>query len=162
MTAIKYPYLPEGRTIKYVPMTNKYMLVARKLAKKFRSNLTQPGAAIIVKDGTVLSMGSIGNNAAHIKGCERVRLNMPTGQGYELCKGCHAENHSERQAVFEAEKAGYEVQGADLYLWGHWWCCEPCWKAMNEAGIRDVYLLDGSERLFNKAHPDNVIGRQFK
>jgi hypothetical protein len=33
---------------------------------------------------------------------------------------------------------------------------------MIAAGIRDVYLMEGSERLFNKAHPDNVIGRQFE
>lgn len=50
----------------------------------------------------------------------------------------------------------------DLYLWGHWWFCEPCWNAMIEAGIRDVYLLENSEVLFNKAHPENIIGRQFE
>ena len=158
---IKYPYLPKGRTILYVPMTNKYMALAREIAEKFRSNLTQSGAAVVVKNHNVIGIGSIGNNPAHIKGCERVRLNMPTGKGYELCKGCHPENHSERQAVFKATGDGYVTDGADLYLWGHWWCCEDCWKSMNEAGIRDVYLVEGSERLFNKAHPDNIIGRQF-
>src|SRR3989344_441935 len=58
-------------------------------------------------------------------------------------------------------KNGHETIGADLYLWGHWWACQPCWNAIIEAGIENVYLLKDSERLFNKASPDNIIGRQF-
>ena len=162
MTEIKYPHLPEGRTILYVPESNAYMQMAKDEAHKYRSNLLQPGAAVIVKDGTVLGVGSIGNNQAHIKGCERVRLNMPTGQGYDLCSGCDPINHSERQAVIAAAGAGYDLAGAQLYLWGHWWCCEPCWKSMIKAGISQVYLLEESERLFNRSHPDNILGRQFE
>ena len=58
-------------------------------------------------------------------------------------------------------KNGHDTVGADLYLWGHWWACAPCWNAIIESGIENVYLLEGSERLFNKAHHGNVIGRQF-
>jgi hypothetical protein len=32
---------------------------------------------------------------------------------------------------------------------------------MIEAEIGQVTLLEGSERLFNKEHPDNIVGRQF-
>lgn len=162
--AIAYPYLPKGRGLApylYVPESNKYMALAKQIAKKYRSNLQQPGAAVVVKNHNVIGTGSIGNSQWHAKGCERVRLNLPTGQGYDKCKGCHSEYHSERQAVFNASRDGYVTHGADLYLWGHWWCCEPCWKSMLEAGIADVYLLEGSERLFNKEHPDNILGRQF-
>lgn len=34
--------------------------------------------------------------------------------------------------------------------------CEPYWNAMITAGISDVYLLEDSEVLFNKAHPANI------
>jgi hypothetical protein len=33
---------------------------------------------------------------------------------------------------------------------------------MITAGIRDVYLLEGSEILFDKNDPGNIIGRQFE
>mgnify|MGYP001575377994 CR=1 FL=1 len=159
---IPYPYIPEGREHLYVGMENEYMQMAKEYAKKYKSNLAMPGAAIIVKNDRVLGIGSIGNNPAHIKGCERVRLNMPTGQGYELCEGCHPKNHSEPKAIAAAAKAGGDLAGADVYLWGHWWCCEPCWNAMIAAGIKNVYLLENSEVLFNKNHPDNMVGRQFE
>ena len=161
MTEIKYPYLPRGHTIVYVAQRNRYMQMARRLAKKYRSNLLQPGGAVLVKDGAVIGRGSIGNNAVHRAGCERVRLNMPTGHGYELCDGCNPKFHSERQAIELARKKGFATSGGDLYLWGHWWCCESCWRAMLRAEIRTVYLLAGSERLFNRSHPDNILGRQF-
>ncbi len=158
---ISYPYIPPNRIISYVSEDDAFMARAREFARTFRSNLAQPGAAVVVKDGVVIGIGSIGNNPAHIKGCERVRLNMPTGQGYDLCEGCHPNFHSEPRAIANAKENGHETEGADLYLWGHWWCCEPCWNAIVAGGIRNVYLLEGSERLFNKAHPDNIIGRQF-
>ena len=158
---IKYPYLPEGRSILYVSGDNEYMAMAREYAKKYKSNLTQPGGAVVVKSDEVLGIGSIGNNEAHIAGCIRVKMNMPTGQGYELCEGCSPMFHSEPSAIRDANKNGKDTNGADLYLWGHWWCCQDCWNSMIEAGIKNVYLLEGSEELFNKASPNNILGRQF-
>lgn len=159
---IKYPYIPAGRVILYVPETDKYMAMAREYAKKYRSNLAQPGAAVVVKNGEVLGIGSIGNNPAHIAGCVRVKLNMPTGVGYDLCEGCTPKFHSEPSAVRDAKEKGNDTNGADLYLWGHWWCCEPCWNAMIDAGIKNVYLLQDSEMLFNRESPSNILGKQFE
>jgi len=159
---IKYPYLPTGRAILYVSATNEYMIMAEDFAKKYRSNLAMPAAAVVVKNGTMIGIGSIGNNPAHIKGCERVKLNMPTGQGWDLCEGCNTKFHSEPSAIRDAQSKGNDTTDADLYLWGHWWCCEPCWNAMISAGIKNVYLLENSEVLFNKSDPDNIIGRQFE
>jgi len=158
---IEYPYLPEGRTILHVPESNEFMSIAKEYAKTYRSNLAQPGAAVVVRDGKVEGIGSIGNNPAHIEGCVRVKLDMPTGQGYDLCKGCSPEFHSEPSAVRDAISKEKETKDADLYLWGHWWCCKDCWDAMNSAGIKDVYLLENSEILFNKKDPNNIIGHQF-
>jgi deoxycytidylate deaminase len=52
-------------------------------------------------------------------------------------------------AIKDVATNGLDCQGADLYLYGHWWCCESCWKAMIAAKIRNVYLLENSENLFN-------------
>jgi deoxycytidylate deaminase len=161
VTTIKYPYLPEGRTILYVPADNPYMIEARDYAMEHSLDDTVKTGSVIVKNGMIIACGANGSDYHEKYGCERVKRNIPTGQGYELCEGCSPKNHSERRAVFEAMKEGYDAQGADLYLWGHWWCCKDCWDAMIEAGIRNVYLQEGSDALFNKEHPDNIIGRQF-
>lgn len=158
---IEYPYLPEGRTILYVPADNQYMIMAKEYAKKYRSNLKQPAAAIIVKNGEVIGIGSIGNNPAHIKGCIRVERNMPTGQGYDLCEGCAPRFHNEPSAIRDAQFNNKDTKEADLYLWGHWWCCKDCWDAMINAGIKNVYLLENSENLFNKSSSKNIVGHQF-
>jgi len=90
-----------------------------------------------------------------------VKRGIPTGQQYELCEGCHPKNHSEPRAIADAKKNGHDTKGADLYLWGHWWACETCWQTMIAAGIKNFYLMEGSEKLFNKSHPKNIIGKQF-
>ncbi len=158
----KYPYLPEGRRILHAPVNNTYMRLAKELAKKYKSNLAQSHAAVLVKDNKIIGVGAIGNNPAHIKGCVRVTMNVPTGTRYDLCEGCDPKFHSEQSAIRDAELKGNNPKGANLYLWGHWWCCESCWNAMILAGIKNVYLLEYSEVLFNRANPKNIIGRQFR
>ena len=96
--------------------------------------------------------------------CQRIILGCKSGEGYDLCEGCYHKNHSEVKAIRDAKNHGNNIKklGADLYLWGHWWFCKPCWDAMIEENIIDVYLLKNSEILFNKEHPDNIVSRQFE
>jgi len=157
---ITYPYLPPGRSVEYVPADNEYMLMAKKFAKEHSLDQTMPTASVIVKDGVILATGANGSNYHEKNGCERVKNNIPTGQGYDLCEGCHHKNHSEVTAINNL-KSRADAEGADLYLWGHWWCCEPCWSAVIKAGIKRVFLMEGSERLFNKESPESIVGRQF-
>lgn len=159
VTTIKYPYLPEGRTIKYVPADNQFMQAAREFALEHSLDEAVKTGSVIVKDGTIIGHGANGSDYHKDHICERVRLKMPTGQGYDLCEGCHPKNHSEPRAIANAISQGYDTRGADLYLWGHWWACEPCWNAIITGGIADVYLLENSEKLFNKEHPENILGR---
>lgn len=161
MSAIDYPYLPSGRTLLYVLPENEFMAKAKEFARKHRT-VRHVGAAVIVKSGRIIGEGSIGAGFHGERGgCIREKMNVPTGTRYDLCKGCSYEYHSEASAIRNAKERGEDTLGADLYLWGHWWCCEPCWRAMIEASIKNVYLLEGSERLFNKNHPENIVGRQF-
>ncbi|OGG51376.1 hypothetical protein A3C18_00280 [Candidatus Kaiserbacteria bacterium RIFCSPHIGHO2_02_FULL_54_11b] len=161
MSAIPYPYLPTGRMIKYVDAHNPFMLEAREYARKNSLDDSVKTGSVIVKNGEIIGRGANGSDYHTEHGCERVKRGIPTGHGYELCPGCDPRNHSEPRAIADALKNGHETIGADLYLWGHWWACQPCWNAIIEAGIENVYLLKDSERLFNKASPDNIIGRQF-
>ena len=154
--------MPAGRTVKYVPGDNPFMKEAREYMKKHSLDKTMPNASVLVKSGEIIARGANGSTYHDTHECERVKRKIPTGQGYEICEGCHPKNHGEPRAIADAANRGEDTRDADLYLYGHWWCCEPCWNAMIKAGIKDVYLLEGSERLFNKNHPDNIIGKQFE
>ncbi len=154
---IPYPYLPTDRQISYVPADNEYMLAAREKALKESKDKSVQTGSVVVKDGAIIGSGANGSDFHDKNECVRVKLKIPTGQGYELCEGCHPKNHSEPKAIKDARDHGFETEGADLYLWGHWWCCEPCWIAMTRAGIKNVYLMQDSEFLFNKSDPKNIL-----
>lgn len=159
---IAYPYMPEGQTISYVPSDNEFMQAAREVAQQQSLDKTMPTGTVLVKNDEIIGRGANGSDYHDTHGCERVRQNIPTGQGYELCEGCHPKNHSEPRAIADAHAHGKDTNGADAYLWGHWWCCEPCWSAMARAGIRSVFLMEASEVLFNKEAEGNIVGQQFE
>lgn len=156
---IKYPYLPSGKTILYVSEHNPYMQHARECALIHSLDEAVKTGAVLVLNHIMIGEGANGSEYHKTHECERVKCGMPTGQGYELCEGCHPKHHAEPRAIADALAQGHETKGADLYLWGHWWCCEPCWRAMIEANITNVYLLEGSEVLFNREHKENILGR---
>lgn len=155
--SIKYPYIPAGKTIEYVPEGNQFMEAAKVAAQTMSLDSAVPTGSAIVKDGKVVAVGANGSDYHKTHQCRRVLLGIPTGQGYELCEGCSPKNHSEPKAIEAARAKGVDTGGADLYLWGHWWCCEPCWTAMAAADINQVYLLEGSEVFFDKTHPKNTL-----
>lgn len=160
-TKIAYPYMHPKGSIGYVSAGNPFMLAAKQIALQKSLDKTMPTGAALVKNGKIIGQGANGSTYHETNGCERVRLNIPTGQGYELCEGCSPHNHSEPKAIEAALDNGYDTHGAEAYLWGHWWCCEPCWLALTSNGINKVYLMSGSEHLFNKHSPKNVVGKQF-
>jgi deoxycytidylate deaminase len=154
---IKYPYLPVGREFRYVEESNSFMQFAKKVCLEHSTDMNHPTGAVIVKDNRII--GFAANRSAlknqmlvewHSKGlCIRQLLRVRTGTKYWLCPGCASyKNHAERLAIRKAIEDGYDVRGADLYLYGHWWCCKDCWDIMINSGIKDVYLLKGSDKLF--------------
>lgn len=155
---IAYPYMPKDGKISYVPANNKYMQAAKEFAREHSLDKVMPTGTVLVKDGQIIGRGSNGSDYHEKFGCERVRLGIPTGQGYELCEGCSPKNHSEPRAIASAKT---DTKGAEAYLWGHWWACESCWNALLAAGINHLYLLEGSEVSFNKEAPGNIVGKQF-
>lgn len=152
---VAYPFLPEDRSISYVSEENEYMQAAREVALEESLDDTHPTGSVVVQDADVIGRGANGSNYHDENGCVRADLKeqglVESGEGYELCEGCHPKNHSEPTALQDVS-AEYDTEDADLYLWGHWWVCEPCWDAVEDAGIDDVYLMEDSEELFNKDH----------
>jgi deoxycytidylate deaminase len=160
---INYPYIPEGESIRYVDAQNEFMGAAKDYAKTHSLDKSIPTGSVIVLDGKIIGRGANGSDYHEKYGCERVKRGIPTGERYDLCEGCHPKNHSEPRAIEDALKnhSLQDLKGAALYLWGHWWACEPCWNAIKAAGIKKVYLMEGSNELYNKAHPKNIVGKQF-
>jgi dCMP deaminase len=70
-------------------------------------------------------------------GCLRDRLDVPSGQRHELCRGLHAEQN----AIIQAAIYGISIEGSDLYCTNL--PCIICTKMIINAGIRRVYYEDG-------------------
>ncbi len=156
---MKYPYLPEGRSFTYVPISDPFMSEAKRLALAESTDTQQPTSAVIVRDGEIIGYAT--NRSAlknkwlmdfhRNKFCVRRFFKIPTGKGYWTCPGCAAPRlHAEPRAIKDAKKKGNSVGGADLYHWGHFWCCKPCWDSMIAAGIRNVFLVEGATELFTR------------
>jgi len=158
---IDYPYMPEDRHLKYAPADSRFMLAAKNAQEQCAGDPIWPVGIVAVKDGEVVARAGNGFNRGsqemHI--CPRIVLECPSGVGYELCDVHDPPGHSEPQLVRAMQEAGIETEGADAYMFGHWWACEPCWKALIDAGFRDLYVTDDAHERFSK---DKVYGETLK
>ncbi|MBR0522974.1 MAG: cytidine deaminase, partial [Firmicutes bacterium] len=69
-------------------------------------------------------------------GCLREKLNVPSGQRHELCRGLHAEQN----AIIQAAKMGVNIDGATLYCTTQ--PCIICTKMIINAGIKRVVIKE--------------------
>ena len=80
----------------------------------------------------------VGTNWCRKPQAECPRKDLPTGEGYELCKSvCEQNAHAEVDAC---QKAGNNAIGGTLYLIGHTYCCEDCKRTMRNFGIEKVVI----------------------
>ncbi len=161
MTLPEYPYMPEGRSLKYLPADHPLMVEASKAREQCAGDPLFPNGAILVRDGRVIARAGNGYNRGNqeIHVCPRVVQECPSGTGYDLCSLHDHGGHAEKMLMETAREQGIETMGADVYMYGHWWCCEPCWTAMIQAGIRDVYVTDDAHERFSR---DRVYAETFK
>ena len=156
-----YPYMPADRHIKYVPYDSPFMVAAAKARSEQAGDPIWPIGVAIVRDGAVLLTAGNGFNrgsgVVHV--CPRVVLECPSGTGYDLCALHDSPGHAEHMAVAVAKEKGTDIAGADAYMYGHWWACEPCWNALIAAGIRDLYVTDDAHDRFSR---DTVFAETLK
>jgi deoxycytidylate deaminase len=127
------------------------MLEAARARDELAGDPSYPVGIVMVKGDEIVARAGNGfNRGKQIHVCPRIVFESPTGTGYDLCHLHDSSGHAERQVIEEAQKQGIDPAGCDLYLLGHWWACEPCWNAMIEAGIRDVFLLDDAHERFSR------------
>jgi len=103
--------------------------------------------AALVRDRRILSTGYNGapSGLRHCLeiGCLRERMNVPSGERHDLCRGLHAEQN----AIIQAALHGVGVNGATLYCTNQ--PCIICAKMIINAGI--VRIVVGGDYRDNLA-----------
>ena len=112
-----------------------------RLASRRSTCLRRGVGAVIVLEKNILATGYNGapSGVAHCSevGCIRAENGVPSGERHELCRGLHAEQNAIIQAAFH----GTSIRGARLY--STTFPCVICSKMLINAGIREIYYLDG-------------------
>ena len=97
--------------------------------------------AVIVKNKRMLATGYNGapSGLKHCLdiGCLRQKLNIPSGQRHELCRGLHAEQN----AIIQASLYGISVKESTIYVTNQ--PCVICAKMLINAGIREIVMSEG-------------------
>ena len=115
---------------------DEYFMEIADIVKTRSTCIRRQVGAVIVKDNRIISTGYNGapSGLKHCTevGCERQRLNVPSGQRHELCRALHAEQN----AIIQAAKTGASTEGAAVYITIQ--PCVICAKMLINAGITRV------------------------
>jgi dCMP deaminase len=111
--------------------------------------------SVIAKDSQQLTAGYNGaprglKHSAELGGCLRDKLNIPSGQRHEICRGTHAEQN----AITQAAKFGISIDKSILYCNTH--PCVICTKMIINAGIEKV-VYDSD---YNDPLAKEILGEQ--
>ena len=123
------------------PGWDEYFMEITRLVARRSTCLRRHVGAVVVKDRNILASGYNGvpTGITHCAetGCLRAKLNVPSGERHELCRGLHAEQN----AIIQAAKHGTNIDGATLY--STTMPCIICAKMIINAGIRRVVYEEG-------------------
>ncbi|MDE7169915.1 MAG: cytidine/deoxycytidylate deaminase family protein [Mucispirillum sp.] len=118
------------------PDWDEYFMEMTGLAAKRSTCLRRNVGAVIVKDNRILATGYNGapSGVTHceVTGCLRQKLNVPSGERHELCRGLHAEQN----AIIQAALYGVSIEGAVLYCSAK--PCSICSKMIINAKISKI------------------------
>lgn len=123
------------------PSWDQYFMDITRLVATRSTCLRRQVGALLVKDRNILATGYNGvpSGITHCDavGCLRDRLNIPSGERHELCRGLHAEQN----AIIQAARHGINIDGSTLY------CttmpCIICSKMIINAGIGAIVYTEG-------------------
>lgn len=132
---------------------NYYLNIAKECAAR-STCLRKKYGAVIVKDDEIISTGYNGaprgrENCCDLGTCLRIKMNIPSGQRYEICRSVHAEMN----AIISASRK--EMIGATLYLYGIDFNtgemienpkpCSMCKRLILNSGIKEIITRDKNE-----------------
>ncbi len=123
------------------PSWDEYFMEIVQVVKKRSTCLRRQVGALIVNDKRILSTGYNGapTGLKHCDelGCLRDKMNVPSGQRHELCRGLHAEQN----AIVHAANSGVSIKGATIYVTDQ--PCVLCAKMIINGGIKRVVFASG-------------------
>jgi dCMP deaminase len=123
-----------------------YFNRAKRLTETKSTCLKIKTAAVIVKNGRIIGRGynlcspEGFNHGKPVGSC--LRMTTPTGTGYELCKGVHAE------VLAIADSGAKNCKGAILYLSGHFYPCWHCESLARIVGVKEIKVKDIGAKKF--------------
>lgn len=138
---------PFGFETVLIDKNDPLMKEAAKMAIASNCYRRQTGA-VVAKNGKILGRGS---NAGEVglDYCPRTQRGCEFGKDYDPCRAvCRQHGHAEAVAICEAQSAGHDLSGADLYLDGHWSPCEDCAELIEKAGIAKVCIRKDAKKLY--------------
>lgn len=132
-----------------------YLDIAKSVSER-STCLKRHYGAVIVKDDEIIATGYNGaprgrENCCDIGQCLRIKLGIPSGQRYEICRSVHAEMN----AIISASRK--DMKGSTLYLVGvepdgsytkNAEPCSMCKRNIINAGIKNVIIkCDNSNKM---------------
>ncbi|MDD5225071.1 MAG: cytidine/deoxycytidylate deaminase family protein [bacterium] len=123
------------------PGWDEYFMGFAQLASRRSTCLRRKVGAVVARDRRVLATGYNGapSGLSHCGevGCLRVKLQVPSGERHELCRGLHAEQN----AIIQAANYGISIRGGILYT--TLFPCSICTKMLINAGIENLVYQEG-------------------
>lgn len=133
------------------PSWDEYFMSIARLVAGRSTCLRRRVGAILVKDRRILASGYNGAPAGlqHCDetGCVRERLQIPSGERHELCRGIHAEQN----AIIQSANYGTGIDRSTIYTTHH--PCSVCAKMIINAGIVRVVTDD--------SYPDDLASEML-
>lgn len=120
------------------PEFDDWVMELLETVRKRSTCIRRQHAAIIVKDKQIIGTGYNGapRNCPHCtkETCLREKMNIPSGERTELCRGAHAEQN----AIAQCAKYGVSTKDAVMYITGY--PCVMCIKSIINAGIDNIIV----------------------
>ncbi|MBW1789477.1 MAG: cytidine/deoxycytidylate deaminase family protein [Deltaproteobacteria bacterium] len=123
------------------PSWPEYFMSIAHMVSKRSTCIRRHVGAVLVKDKRILATGYNGAPAGlehcETAGCLREKIDIPSGERHELCRGLHAEQN----AIIQSAYHGIPIVGATLYCTNK--PCVICTKMLINAGINRVHYENG-------------------
>ena len=128
-----------------LPWPEYFMRIARLVAER-STCLRRKVGAIAVKDKRILATGYNGapSGLTHCldMGCLREKMQIPSGERHELCRGLHAEQN----IIIQAAVHGVALSEAEIYCTTQ--PCLICTKMLINCNVSAIF--------FDQGYPDNL------